>query len=251
MMKIYNEMISERFGVRAGKTDESELSVGSLDERLKSWGESLDLVVARIDFTQLVLINQLEKRGFTTKDVQCILRRDSFKDQFTPGTPFVREDGYVFRDFEESDTQQIVDITRQSFVGYGHWFADERLDQKDSLEVYVDWSYRLCTEHDPSVKIFVAEKDGEVAAYISYKKFVDGDKIYAAGALGAVNSKHRKKGLYHDLSGVGLRWASDSKLDWKEHSVHISNFPVIRSFTSVGFRPHKFVATLHGWLDEI
>ena len=250
---IYSEIFSSRFGVKIGKIDESHFHIdSSLDESLDSFKEQkFDLVVARIDLTRLDLINQLEQRGFTLKDTQCILRNTlrDVQGNYVLGK-VEREDGYLIREFDESDTDEILEITRESFVNYGHWAEDERLDQKDSLDVYVDYAYNACTDRDVATKIYVAEKNNEVAAYISYKKAFDADKAYAFGVIGAVKSNHRRKGLYHDMSVTALEWSSKNKLDWKEHSVLVGNFPVMKSFMSVGFRPQKFVATLHGWLDE-
>jgi len=249
---IYSEILSSRFGVKIGKIDESHLCISSLGESLDSFKEQkFDLVVARIDLTRLDLINQLEQRGFTTKDVQCTLR-NVFKDRHGNllFNKVEREDGYVLREFEESDVDGIVDIAKRSFVNYGHYAADRRLDSKACLDAYVDWAYNSCINKDVATKVFIAEKEHEVAAFIAYKRF-DGDKTYAAGVLGGVSPDHRKKGLFPDIDIVALEWGIENGFDWEEHNVLMDNFSVMKSHMSVGFRPQESMVTLHGWLDEV
>jgi hypothetical protein len=246
-------MLSNRFGVKIGKVDESFFDAISVNEGISSFREEkLDLVVARIDLTRLDLINQLEKRGFVTKDVQCTLR-NVFKDRHGDlvFNKVEREDGYVLREFKESDVDGIVDIAKRSFIDYGHFAADKRLDSKDCLDAYVDWAYNSCVNEEVATKVFVATKEHEVAAFIAYKKFVDGGKTYAAGVLGGVNPDHRKKGLFPDIDITALEWGIENEFDWEEHNVLMDNFPVMKSHMSVGFRPQKSMVTLHGWLDEI
>jgi hypothetical protein len=252
-MDIYSEINSKRFGYKIGKIDETFFDDFQVDDSIKYFKENnFELIFARIDYSRLDLINKLEQIGFTLKDTQCTLR-NTFKDRngnyvFNKTN---RTDGYVIREFKDSDTEMIVDITKQSFNNYGHYGADNRLNPQDGLDAYVDWAYNSCINKNVATKIFVAEKDDDVAGYIAYKTFIEGDKTYAAGVIGGVNPNHRRKGLFPDIDIAALEWGIENKFDWEEHNVLMDNFAVFKSHMSVGFRPQKFMVTLHGWVDEI
>jgi hypothetical protein len=252
-MGIYDKLLSSRFGIRVAKIDEGFFEEMTVQESIEYFSKNkLDLIIARIDYSRLDLINKLEKIGFTTKDVQCTLR-NTFKDRFGSYVfnKIERQDGYIIREFEQSDTEQIVHIARKSFLNYGHYAMNDRLDTKDSLEAYVDWSYNCCVNRDVATKIFVAEKDNEVAAYIAYKKMFDGNNAYAAGVIGAVSPNHRRQRLFPDLDIAALEWGIQEGFDWEEHNVLVDNVPVMKTHISVGFKPHSFMMTLHGWVDEL
>lgn len=249
----YSEILSNRFGVKIGKVDETFFSTVSVDEGIDLFTEEdFELIVARIDYSRTDLINQLEQRGFVLKDFQCTLR-NPFKDRHgnLVFDKTERDDGYILREFKETDTDQIIDITRSSFANYGHYAANKGLSPEDSLDMYVDWAHNCCIDKEVATKIFVAEKGQDVAAYIAYKKFVDGDKTYAAGVIGAVNPKHRRKGLFPDVDIAALEWGIEKKFDWEEHNVLMDNFAVMKSHMSVGFRPQRSMVTLHGWVGEL
>lgn len=252
-MNIHSKIDSDRFGLKIGKIDDAFFNDIDIEDSIEYFKEfKYDLIFARINFSNIELINSLEKCGFTLKDTQCTLRNTFIDWQGKPVFNKVeRTDGYEIRGFKPSDTEQIVDITRQSFINYGHYGADVRLDPVDSLNAYSDWAYNSCINENVATKIFVASKDGDVAGYIAYKKFIEEDKTYAAGVIGAVNPLHRRKGLFPDIDIAALEWGVENKFDWEEHNVLMDNFAVFKSHMSVGFRPQKFMVTLHGWVDEI
>ena len=232
-MGIYSKIDSDRFGYKIGKINESFFDDKSIDEAIHYFKENnYECIFSRIDHSRLDLINGLEQRGFTTKDVQYTLR-NSFKNYkgellFKPTS---RTDGYVFREALKSETDQIVDIAKNSFSGYGHYSTDSRLNQQDCLDAYVDWTYNSCINNNVADKIFVAEKNSEVA--------------------GAVNPKHRGNRLFPDIDIAGLEWGIEENMNWHEHNVLLDNFAVFKAHMSVGFKPHEFMITLHGWMDEI
>lgn len=249
---IYSKLDSKRFGIKVGKIDESFFTDSIWDANRYFKDNNYDLIFARIDWSRLDLINGLEKSGFVIKDSQYTLR-NTFKDWegnflFNPTN---RYDGYTFREYDKSETDQIVDITKNSFNGYGHYSTDSRLNPQDCLDAYVDWAYNACTNPKVADKVFVAEKDNEIAGYIAYKKFTKEDKNYAAGVLGAVNPKHRGNRLFPDIDIAGLEWGIRENMDWHEHNVLLDNFAVFKAHMSVGFKPQEFMVTLHGWMDEI
>ena len=252
-MDIYSKIDSDRFGYKIGKIDESFFNDKSIDEALQYFKENAyECIFSRIDHSRLDLINMLEQRGFTIKDMQYTLR-NSFKNYkgellFKPTN---RTDGYMFREAWESETDQIVNIAKNSFKEYGHYSTDSRLNSQDCLDAYVDWTYNACINKNVADKIFIAEKNSEVAGYIAYKKFTKENLKYAAGVLGAVNPKHRGNRLFPDIDIAGLEWGIKENMNWQEHNILLNNFAVFKAHMSVGFKPHDFMVTLHGWMDEV
>lgn len=252
-MDIYSKIDSDRFGYKIGKIDESFFNDKSIDEALQYFKENdYECIFSRIDHSRLDLINKLEQCGFTVKDMQYTLRNSfrNYKGELL-FKPTNRLDGYTFEEAQESETDQILDIAKNSFKGYGHYSTDNRLNPQDCLDAYVEWTYSSCTNKNVADKIFVAKKNSEVAGYIAYKKFTKGNSTYAAGVLGAVNPKHRGNRLFPDIDIAGLEWGIKENMDWQEHNVLLDNFAVFKAHMSVGYKPHEFMVTLHGWMDEI
>lgn len=249
-MEIFSKIDSDRFGFRIGKVTEDFFNNKKVEESINYFiKNNFELIFARIDYTHLNLINSLEKHGFTIKDTQYTLY--NILKNFNASKFPKRNDGYIIREFQSSDIEVIVDLTRESFNNHGHYFTDTRLNPQDGLAAYADWAYNSCINKNVASKIFVAEKDGDVAGYIAYKEFSQEDKKYAAGVIGAVSSEHRGKGLFPDIDIAALEWGVENGFDWEEHNVLSDNYAVFRSHLKVGFKPTKFMVTLHGWLDEI
>lgn len=255
-MEIYSKIDSDRFGIKVGKIRESFFDNKTVENGIDYFMRNgFDVIFARIDFSRLDIINGLEKYGFRLKDTQYtlynILKDKMGNNLFDPSIFPKRNDGYVIRKFKPSDTEMIVDLTRESFSNHGHYFTDTRLNPQDGLDAYADWAYNSCINKNIATKIFVAEKDGDVAGYIAYKEFSQENKKYAAGVIGAVSSEHRGKGLFPDIDIAALEWGVENGYEWEEHNVLCDNYAVFRSHLKVGFKPAKFMVTLHGWLDEI
>lgn len=235
---------TERFGFRIAKTDFSDLEPEDTINGLKELG--VKLIISRIGGKNITLINELENFGFRVKDNQLTYRYD-----LDGSLPLISEKNFKYKTREviEKDIPQLVKFTEESFSGYGHYFADERLDKKKCLEIYKDWAYRSCTDKKTADKVFVAEHNGEAIGYLSFKIFRKGNYKYAAGGLGSVSKEYRNKSVFRAITVHGLKWGKEMKLNWEEHNVLSTNFSVNRSFSKLGFGIAASYVTLHGWLD--
>ena len=247
-MEIFSKIDSDRFGVKVGKITESFFDDRTVEDGVDYFmANKFDLIFARIDYNRLDIINGLEKHGFTLKDTQYTLRHNLLDiEKYSE-----RSDEYLIREFQQSDTDMIVDIAKTSFEYYGHYATDKRLSRKDCLDAYIDWTYNSCVNQNVATKIFVADKNGEVAGYIAYKEFLRNDEKYGAGVIGAVSPEHRGRGLFSDIDIAGFKWGITNNFTWEEHNVLCDNIAVFRSHLKVGFKPNNFMVTLHGWMDEI
>ena len=93
----------------------------------------------------------------------------------------------------------------------------------------------------------VADYHGEIAGFLSFKIHTNKTDRYAAGGLGAVTPKHRDKNIFRQIAEAGLFWGKENGLDWEEHNVLITNYPVNRSFSKIGFKVFRSFVTLHYW----
>jgi hypothetical protein len=245
--KILSELDSNRFGIKVGKTTGDILSDPNTIDKLKEL--DFKLLIARVDFNDIDLVNKLENIGFRIKDSQMTYYHQI--GDFNTSQISFEECEYVIREFKESDTDELIKVAIECFDDYGHYFANNRLDKKDCRDVYGDWTYNTCTNPNVADKIFVTEFEGKPVGFLSFKIYEKDGMRYAAGGMGAVSVKHRGQSLFPRLVYRGLEWGKEIKLDWEEHGVLINNKSVNRSFTKMGFKPDNFVVTMHCWLDEI
>ncbi len=241
--KYVSPLDTARFGFKIAKIDHYEDSPAALLKALKEFG--VQLVLSRISFEHLELINQLENYGFVIKDSQVTYSFD-LKKQTIPNLE--TNNDLIIREFEGDDLEAVVSLLGESFEGYGHYFADSRLDVQKCREIYKDWGRRSCLDPKTADIVYVASYHDEIAGMLSFKKYAVNGEVYAAGGLGAVSSKFRSRKVFRQLAIQGLRWGKENRLDREEHNVLINNYPVNRSFTSLGFKIVNAYVTLHGWL---
>lgn len=245
--KIFSELDTDRFGIKVGKSSDDDFSNPETMDNLKQLG--FELLITRVDFNNIKLVNKLESNGFRVKDSQITYYRqisDSLNSEIK-----LEDNHYQIREFKVTDTSELMKIAVECFDGYGHYFANDRLDKNNCRDVYGDWTYNSCTNPNVADKIFVVEFENKPIGFLSFKIYENDGKRYAAGGMGAVSTKHRGQSLFPKLVLKGLEWGKEIGLDWEEHNVIVNNKPVNRSFTKMGFKPDNVVVTMHCWLDEI
>lgn len=239
-----SELDTQRFGFKIAKVNHYDEDPSAIIGKLKTVG--VKLVISKADMTNLPLINRLEDLGFRIKDSQVTYSYDlkkldvQLKNVFDVDT--------LIRTFQPEDIESVATIMQQSFQGYGHYFANDKLDKEKCLEIYKDWGVRSCLQPNMSDVVFVAEQNKEVAGILSFKKFTTEKETYAAGGIGAVNPKYRGKNIFKMLAVQGLFWGKENGLDREEHNVLTTNYSVNSSFSSVGFKVKNSFITMHCWL---
>ena len=246
-MNIYSKIDSDRFGIKVGKVPEDFFQENGVEYFIDN---GFELIITRIDITNLELINSLELSGFVLGDTQTVFQQPLNKEKLNNFE--VRNKDYVYRGYHPTDLDTLMEITETSFDGYyGHYFNDKRLNQKDCLDAYVDWVHNSCVDEKLTDAIIVAEKNGEIGGYISVKIYYCDGKKYGDGVLGAVSPNHRGLGLFSDIGLKVLKWCAENDCEWVENNVVINNYPVVRTYIGLGYKPYKAMVTLHGWVDEI
>jgi ribosomal protein S18 acetylase RimI-like enzyme len=241
---MINQYISlldtKRFGFKIAKLNSYNNETISLIEKLKE--EDVKLIIIRIEAADIESINNLEKIGFLIKDVQLI-----YNYTFNNQIKLNKHNGLILRESNENDIPQIIEISKQSFNNYGHYFNDSKLDRVNCLEVYSDWAKNCCINKTVADYVIVAEKEKKIAGYLAFKHFKE--ENYTFASLGAVNPNFRKLGIFQAINIEGLNRAE--KLGFKNVRTNVlnTNFPVNSTYIDLGFKIINSVITMHYWLD--
>ncbi len=243
MEQYISKIDTERFGFKIAKIDYFKEPVANV---LVDFRENdVKMVIGRVKSSDIVKLNELENNGFRIMDVQVTYRCDikDFKQNQSGKTESVN-----LRKYTENDVEQIVRIAEEAFDNYGHYAADAKLDRKKCCEIYKDWALRSCLDKNVADTIFVAELNGSVMGFATFKVNKEKGMKYASCGLGAVNSKYRGRGIYQAIINRALEWGAEENLVWEEYSCLIYNFSVNRSYINAGFKPVDSFITLHCWL---
>jgi hypothetical protein len=243
MISYISELDSKRFGISIARIDNTQILQDEFLAGLKEQG--VKLIISRVECEKTDLINHLEDLNFRTMDFQITYRYNL--DSFQSSNNSISSD-YVIREANTNDIIRLKQIAAESFYNYGHYFADKRLEREKCIEIYKDWIERSISEKAVADIVFVAEKNKELAGFLSFRKS-SGDLKFAAGVQGAVAKKFRSQNVFKLLVLEGLKWGNTLGLEWEEHNVLLTNYPVNRSFLKLGFLPVKSFTTLHLWLD--
>lgn len=246
--EILSQIDTDRFGFKIGKTDgdifrEYPKRVIGI---LKSQGYKL--IIARVSMNDIDIINSMEDLGFRIKDSQ-ITYGYQLNANNVLNTRY-KESPYKIRNLIKSDINLLVELSKECFDDYGHYFANSKLDKEKCREIYGDWTYNSCTNPNVADKVFVSCDNDVPNGFLSFKIYEKDNKRYAAGGIGAVDIKYRGKNIFPGLILAGLEWGKDIGLDWEEHNTLVNNIAVNRSMSKMGFKSSNHVITMHCWLSE-
>jgi hypothetical protein len=238
-LKYHSVLDTERFGYNIAKINSFNGSVKNIISELKN--NNYKLILSKVNANDITLINELESNGFMLKDIQL-----TYQFELIEPIIFTPSNDVKIRNAELSDKEALYEIAMKSFENYGHYAADEKLDAIKCKEIYGDWIIR---SYDKKIadNILVADINGQIAGFLSHKIYADNFK-YAAGGIGAVDLKYRSKDIFKAITISGLNWALANNCKWVEHNVLITNYPVNRSFSKLGFKISNSFITFHKWL---
>lgn len=249
---IESVLDTKRFGFKVGKTDGLVFKTDPRKVLDFFKSEKYELIIARVPMNDVEFINDMENIGFRIKDIQVTYKYNLNNNQVNSSFYFDRIDlndsSIYIRDFQESDTNRLVELAGISFSDYGHYFANNRLDKIKCREIYEDWAYNSCTNKDVADKIIVACNNSLPVGFLSFKIFKNDKYTFAAGGMGAVDTVYRGMNIFPNLIKEGLIWGKSINLDWEEHNVLFNNFSVNQSMNKMEFKPGNPLITMHCWL---
>ncbi len=243
--KYISQLDSERFGIKTAKLNTWNTEPSLLVKKLKN--EGVSLVISKVGCNELDLIHKLEDLDFKVMDFQVTYTFHLERNN----VPEIRDKGFHIREATEIDTDEIVSVAEKSFENYGHYAADKKLDVSEVKNIYMDWMRRSCVDKKSADVVIIAEdkNKGKIAGVLAFKKHeAHKGQPYVKGVLGAVLSEFRGRGVFKAITIKGLQWGKENRCIWAEHNVLTTNYPVNRSFSTLGFCITDSFVTLHGWI---
>ena len=242
MSNYISQLDSERFGFLVAKITDNVENPELVVRELKK--KSTKLIIARINSSNIRLINHLEEIGFIYKDAQV-----TFNFNLQNKLPPKNIEQFSLVSFNDKHLSQIIEITGTSFNNYGHYFADDKLDKQKCNEIYIDWIRRCCYNKDIADEIIVAEKNNVAIGYLAIKIFDINNMKYVAGLIGAVATDYRKLGVFQAINIESLYLAASLGVNRVENNVLITNIPVMKTYTSLCYNIIRSEITMHFWCE--
>lgn len=244
MKQFISAIDSNRFGFRIARVDVFEPTVEAVLGELKSL--DVKLVITRIQAGKIQLINELERLGFSLKDIQLTYKFEM--QQMHDELKGIYSSEIDICEYKPEYLPQIISITKDAFNGHGHYFADNNLDRGKCLEAYVDWAINSCEDSTIADIVYVAVLNGEVLGYLPFKLVNTAKGAFCTSTLAAVAKQHRGRNVIKMLTVKGLDWGQKKNVLWEEHKMLATNYPLSNALTSLGFRPSDTSITYHHWL---
>ena len=130
-----SDIDKERFGIKTARV------IGLTSDRLPSIldfcsKEQVTLLIASCNLADLDAAQAMEKEGFLLMDTLIYYNFDLTR-QAVPDDNGVAH----VRSVRIGDEEEMILVARESFRGYfGHYHADQRLDNNKCDEAYTDWA---------------------------------------------------------------------------------------------------------------
>ncbi|HOY62985.1 MAG TPA: hypothetical protein PK745_07345 [bacterium] len=230
----------ERFGCKTARAE--MVALENIDQMMEFCsGNHIEFLIARSPTTDIKAAQEMEKRGFLLMDTLLYL---SF---FYGSTPLpVHAGEAATRPARPDDLPDIQLIARQSFSGYyGHYHADERLDDDKCSEAYSSWITRSCRA-ELADEVLVAEINGKVMGFSSLKM---AGPDSAEWTLGCVSPDAQGKGVFKSLTAGAILWGADNNLKKLSASTLINTIPVLKTWQQMGFTQTHSFYTFHKWFS--
>ena len=236
-----SDIDKERFGVKTARV--VGLTADSLPSVLDFCAEErVSLLIARFNMADLAAAQAMEKYGFLLMDTLVYYSLDLAKQQ----VPF--DNGVAhFRPIRMDEEKEIISVAAESFRGYfGHYHADQRLDNNKCDEVYVDWARKACASRGSNENFLVAEIDGRIVAFGVFRiNNPDEGELF----LGGIHPDFQGQGIYLSFLCRAMEWCLSKKAKRIMISTQLNNISVQKVLTRFGFEISRGYYTYHKWFD--
>ena len=145
------------------------------------------------------------------------------------------------------EEDRVKAVAGEAFRGYyGHYHADERLDDFKCDEVYISWAVNSCVSRDFADEVLVAELNGRVVGFATLR-INSSDE--SEGVLFCVDSSAQRMGIYRSFMIHGMRWSVSKGMRNMVVSTQLINTRVQKVWTRLGFAIRNSYYTFHKWFD--
>ncbi|MEI6631769.1 MAG: GNAT family N-acetyltransferase [bacterium] len=206
------------------------------------WDKKIAYLSCRIDTADICTVHALEENGFLLMDTIVTY---AFNRRRHP-IPNMK-DIYKIRLFRKTDLPALQDLAGRAF-SKDRFHLDPHIAAEKASGLFKGWVKDSCAKRS-SHKVFVAQKSGEVAGFLTFElnkelERLSGYKIAGHG-LSAVSPQ--AKGAYVSLVKAAVEEIV-SHYDCLEFDTQLNNYEVIRVWQRFGFDFIRAKHTFHKWM---
>jgi len=236
-----SDIDEDRFGIRTAKA--LKVTVDNLPEIMDFCRDNnVMMLIARCPVNNFSTIHAMEREDFLLMDTLVYYSID------LKNTPISSDAGKVtIRKVRLGEEDKVKTIAGEAFQGYyGHYHADERLDNSKCDEVYVSWAVNSCVSRDFADEVLVAELNGGIVGFATLR-INSSDE--SEGVLFCVDSSAQRMGIYRSFMIHGMRWSVSKGMRNMVVSTQLINTRVQKVWTRLGFGIRDSYYTFHKWFD--
>jgi hypothetical protein len=205
-------------------------------------------LTARVDVEDIPTVDLLQRGGFRLMDALVTYRMRPKKEH-----PLDVRDVGVIRDFELKDTDEVLDITQESFRGYvGRFQHDPYVPADRAAAFYLEWAQQCITGKMADKRLVATNTTGNVIGYLFFRRrepaSTAGGVPILGGGIGAC--RRDAPGAYASLIREATLW-SHAQGGIGEYQTQNYNFPVIRVYEAAGAHYVRAEYTLHAWRGPV
>lgn len=227
---------------------------GSRDELLETAlrhasGRGVQCLTCKVQASEIDTIHSLEKHGFLLMDSLMDFVFDfSAKAEGNMTAP--RESGATIRIAEPGDIAGVLVVAEKAFAHYfGRYHADPNVPYEAATNFYREWV--RSSFHGWADWILVAEIERQIVGFGIWKKASELETRHLLGVahynLAGIHPDFSGRGLYSALAAEGMEHA-EQFARYLIGPVHVSNYPVHRALSRLGWKTRAARHSFHKWL---
>ncbi len=236
-----SDLDEKRFGIKAAKA--LTVTTANLSAVLRFCTDhNVVLLISRCSADDLCTAQAMERAGFLLMDTLVYWSRDLVD------TPLPNDKGPApIRPVRPGEAQQVKQVAAAAFRGYfGHYHADERLDNQACDELYADWAYRACSSAGVADVVLVAKLNQEIVGFATGEL---NNPEEGEGRLLGVAPTYRRRGIHRSLMIGRLRCFREHGAERMVISTQLTNIAAQMGWLRLGFEPSHALYTFHKWFD--
>lgn len=203
---------------------------------------NVEMLIARCLTSDFSTVHAMEREGFCLMDTLVYYLVDLTNSPIFPDTGKA-----TIRRVRSDEVDEVRAVAADAFREYfGHYHADERLDNNKCDAVYTSWAVNSCLSRDIADEVLILELKNQVSGFISLKfNALEESEV----GLFCVDTSVQKRGLSRLLLIEAMRPSILQGSKRLVISTQIINVSAQRSFTQMGFSLRDSYYTFHKWFD--
>jgi hypothetical protein len=202
-------------------------------------------VVTRVDASDFTLQRRLLEEGFFLADTLLTYITLPLSDWPADRKCPTLDPPFVIRDYEPRDRRGVLEVTQRMYSRYPSRYYLDPFLREHSAERYTLWMEK-CLDGEAD-KTLVAESDGNVTAFLSFKydrRLYQRTQIRCYGAgIGASSAQGR--GAYSRILYDAIQYAAEMGAKYGEFDTQIDNYGVLSIYHQLGLRYVRAQHTFH------